>query len=202
MQLTYTRRGISVAAVCAMAMLASALADPLRAQQAASGSSYDGPLWAGLFAAAMAIVFSAPLQALIPSFCAGFVARIARDWLVHIGASQNLATLAAAAAVVIVVAATLVRRPGISPIVVLSGFVPLGAAKPFFAAIVGFLKISSLKGDALAAAPVALISNISIVFTTTLAIALGAALGVMIIQTLRFGREITTSAGSGQHLVR
>jgi len=156
----------------------------------------DG-LWAGLFAAAMAIVFSAPLQAMIPSFCAGFIARVARDWLMHIGVSQTLATLAAAAAVVIVVAATLIRRPGISPIVMLSGFVPLGAAKPFFAAIVGFLKISSLKDEALAAASVAIVSNISIVFTTTLAIALGTALGVMVIHVLRFARKMTTGVTAG-----
>jgi hypothetical protein len=142
-------------------------------------------LWSGLLAAAVAIIFSAPLQALIPSFGGGFIARFARDGLMHAGASEALATLAAAAAVVIVVT-TLVRisRPGVSPIVVLSGFAPLGAAKPLFAAIIGMLKISSLKNDALTVAPAQLISNISIVFTTTLAIALGAGLGVMITRVL------------------
>ena len=151
-------------------------------------------LWTGAFAATFAIVFSAPLQAVVPSFCAGFVARIARDWLMHFGVSQTLATLAAAAAVVIVVEVTLVRRPGISPIVMLSGLVPLGAAKAFFAAIIGFLKISTLKGEALAAAPAALLSNMSTLFKTTLAIALGAALGVAIIHSLKSAREMITGA--------
>jgi uncharacterized membrane protein YjjB (DUF3815 family) len=151
-------------------------------------------LWTGAFAATFAIVFSAPLQAVVPSFCAGFFARITRDWLAHFGVSQTLATLAASAAVVIVVTVTLIRRPGFSPIVMLSGLVPLGAAKAFFTAIIGFLKISTLKGEALAVAPVSLLSNLSILFKTTLAIALGAALGVVIIQSLKSAREMITGA--------
>jgi hypothetical protein len=156
-------------------------------------------LWSGLLAAAVAIVFSAPLQALIPSFCGGVIARVARDGLMQTGVSQTLATLAAAAAVVIVVAPLIrLRLAGLSPIVILSSFVPLGAAKPFFAAIIGVLKISSLKGEALAAAPVALISNVSIVFKTTLAIALGVALGAMIILAVRCARERSIGATAEQ----
>lgn len=101
----------------------------------------DG-LWSGLLAAAIAIIFSVPLQALLPSFFGGFIARVARDGLMtHAGVSQSLATLLAAAAVVIVVAPLVrVRQPGISPIVILSSYVPLGAAKAFFAATAGMLK--------------------------------------------------------------
>jgi hypothetical protein len=69
---------------------------------------------------------------------------------------------------------------------------------PLFAAIIGVLTISSLKGAALAAAPVALISNISVVFNTTLAIALGASLRVMIIQAVKFPNEMNTGATSEQ----
>jgi uncharacterized membrane protein YjjB (DUF3815 family) len=146
-------------------------------------------LWTGAFAATFAIVFSAPLQAVVPSFCAGFFARVARDWLMGLGVSQALATLIASAAVVTVVRLTLLRRPGFSPIVVLSGLVPLGAATAFFAAIIGFLKIPSLTGEALANAPVELLSNMSALFKTTLAIVLGAALGAAMIRSLRSARD-------------
>lgn len=146
-------------------------------------------LWTGAFSAAFAILFSAPLQAMAPSFAAGFVARVIRDWLMQLDVSQTLATLAAASAVVIVVAIAVRRRPGFSPIVMLSGLVPLGAAKAFFAAIIGFLKLSSLKGEALAGAPAELFTNVSLLFKTTLAIVLGAALGAAIVQCLTSARD-------------
>jgi len=143
----------------------------------------DG-LWAALFAMAMAVVLSAPLQGLFPSFCGGFVARFTRDVLIGWGAGENLAVLIAAAAVVIA-AGGLIRRPGVSPMVMVSALIPLGAARAFFAAIVGFLQITSLKGEALAGAPLALISNLSKVFTTTSAIAVGVSMGVLIVRFVR-----------------
>jgi uncharacterized membrane protein YjjB (DUF3815 family) len=155
-------------------------------------------LWTGAFAATFAIVFSAPLQALVPSFFAGFFARVIRDSLMGFDMSQALATLVASAAVVIVVRLTLIRRPGFSPIVVLSGLVPLGAATAFFAAIIGFLKLPSLTGEALASAPVELLSNMSALFKTTLAIVLGAALGAGMVRSMKSVRD--WSAGTaGDH---
>lgn len=112
------------------------------------------------------------------------------------GISQILATVIAAALVVIT-AAALVRRPGVSPIVVLSGLIPLGAAGAFFNAIVGFLRISSLSADALAGAPVVLVSNLSKVFTTTLAIAVGAWVGFIIAQVFEGEDEADTVEVSG-----
>jgi len=155
----------------------------------------DG-LWSALLAASIAIIFAAPFDALLPSFFGGFIARFARDGLMQAGASQTLATLTAAAAVVIVVALMVrARRPGLSPIVILSSFVPLGAAKAFFLAVIGLLQITSLQGEALAAAPVALLTNLSIVFKTTLAIAIGAALGALVVQAVSArGRNIGTEA--------
>jgi hypothetical protein len=64
------------------------------------------------------------------------------------------------------------------------GIIPLGAAGALFRAIVGFLEVSSLKGEGLSA-PVALISNLSIVFTTTCAIAVGAWTGYLLGQSRR-----------------
>jgi uncharacterized membrane protein YjjB (DUF3815 family) len=140
-------------------------------------------LWAGIFSAGMAVVFSTPSWALVPSFCCGFIARVVRDLLMGWGASQNLATFVAAAVVIFIVV-SLVRRPGVSPIVMLAGVIPLGAAGALFRAIVGFLEISSLKGEG-PSAPVALISNLSIVFTTTCAIAVGAWTGYLFGQSVR-----------------
>jgi uncharacterized membrane protein YjjB (DUF3815 family) len=140
-------------------------------------------LWAAIFSAGMAIVFSTPSWALVPSFCCGFIARLVRDVLMGWGASQNLATFLAAA-VVIFIAVSFVRRPGVSPIVMLAGIIPLGAAGALFRAIVGFLQITSLKGEGLGA-PVTLISNLSILFTTTTAIAVGAWIGYLLGQSVR-----------------
>jgi uncharacterized membrane protein YjjB (DUF3815 family) len=140
-------------------------------------------MWAAIFAAGMAVVFSAPYWALVPSFCCGFIARLVRDLLMGWGANQNLATLVAAA-LVIFIAVIFVRRPGVSPIVMLAGIIPLGAAGALFRAIVGFLQITSLKGEGLGA-PVTLISNLSILFTTTTAIAVGAWIGYLLGQSVR-----------------
>ncbi len=142
-------------------------------------------VWAGLLSGACVILFSAPIQVLAAAAGAGFMARILRDALMqHAGASQALATFAAAAAVVIVMRTLIqIRRPGVSPVVVLSGLVPLGAAKSFFEAIVGLVRAPLLTGDALTAAQSAIVSNLSAVFTMTLALALGAAVGALITET-------------------
>jgi uncharacterized membrane protein YjjB (DUF3815 family) len=145
-------------------------------------------LWAAIFSAGMAIVFSTPSWALGPSFCCGFIARLVRDLLTGWGASQNLATFVAAALVIFIVV-SLVRRPGVSPIVMLAGIIPLGAAGALFRAIVGFLEVSSLKGEGLSS-PVALISNLSVLFTTTTAIAVGAWIGYLTGQSVRRDRSI------------
>jgi uncharacterized membrane protein YjjB (DUF3815 family) len=145
-------------------------------------------LWAAIYAAGMAVVFSAPYWALVPSFCGGFIAHLVRDLLMGWGVNQNLATLVAAALVVFI-AVSLVRRPGVSPIVMLAGIIPLGAAGALFRAIVLFLQISSLKGEG-PSVPVALISNLSILFTTTTAIAVGAWIGYLLGQSVRRGQFV------------
>jgi hypothetical protein len=103
----------------------------------------------------MAVVFSTPSWALVPSFCCGFIARVGSRSADGLGASQNLATFLAAA-LVLFIAVRFVRRPGVSPIVMVAGVIPLGAAGVLLRAIVGFLQVLSLKGEGLSA-PVALI---------------------------------------------
>jgi uncharacterized membrane protein YjjB (DUF3815 family) len=128
--------------------------------------------WAALFAAAMSIIFAAPSRALLPSFFAGFIARVSRDALIAAGADASLATLIAAALVGLVGEA-LVRRHIGSPVVVVSALVPLGAALPLFRVIVDFLRIPSMAAAKLAVLPQAMLSDLSKVFTTTAAIGLG-----------------------------
>ncbi len=134
-------------------------------------------IWAGLFAGAMSIVFSAPYSALFLSFCGGFVGRLVRDILLQQGASAAVATLIAAA-MVVMVAALMRRRPGISPVIIVSGTLPLGAAGAFARAIVDFLRISSLTDQKASAVPLALVSDLSTVFKTTVAIGIGISVAV------------------------
>lgn len=135
----------------------------------------DG-LWAGLFSLAMAAVFSAPYYALIPSFCCGFLDRVARDVLMGWGVAQAPA-VAAAAALTVILAVVLVRRSTVPPVVMVSGLLPLGAAGSFFAAIGDFLRVGSVTGGAAVTVPLDLVLKLSMVFTTTLAIAAGAWVG-------------------------
>ena len=157
-----------------------------------------GGLWSGILSLAIAVLFSAPISALLPSFGGGLIARVALDGLMAAGASRPLATAVAAAAVVIVVVPVFsVRQPGVSPVVILSSFVPLGAAKAFFAAIDVSLRMTSLKGEAMTVAAATLISNGSIVFWTTLAIALGASVGGLFLEAVAFVREMSTATTEG-----
>jgi uncharacterized membrane protein YjjB (DUF3815 family) len=140
--------------------------------------------WAGLFAAAMSVIFVAPLRALLPSFVAGFVARLARDALVAAGVDMILATLVGAALVGLVGEA-MIRRRMASPVVVVSALVPLGAALPLFRLIVDFLRIPSMPAAKLALLPEGMLSNLSKVFTTTAAIGLGVSLAIYGVRAMR-----------------
>ena len=68
-------------------------------------------------------------------------------------------------------------RPGLAPVVLVSSLLPLGAAKPFFAAIIALMRAPSLKPDDIAAAPAALMSDVSVVFSLTSGLRLEFAVG-------------------------
>jgi uncharacterized membrane protein YjjB (DUF3815 family) len=127
-------------------------------------------LWAGLFAGGMGILLTAPPRFIAPAFLSGFAGRFARDVFMSWGMSQNWST-AVAAAMVVLVAVAVIRRHVISPVVLVSGVLPLGAAVAMFNTIIELMKVSSLKGEALSASSVALSANTGKVFTTSLAIA-------------------------------
>jgi len=141
-------------------------------------------LWAAVFATGFGVILTTPPRALIACFACGFTGRCLRDVLMGWGVSQNWSTVIAAA-VLVVVAVTIVQRRSISPVVLICGVLPLGAAVAMFNAIIELMKVSSLKGDALAAASIALSANFGKAFTGTLAIALGLAAGIAVVRLIK-----------------
>jgi uncharacterized membrane protein YjjB (DUF3815 family) len=145
-------------------------------------------LWAGLFAASQAVLLSAPARAIAPSFFCGLAGRFVRDLLVAWGVSQNWSTVVGATAVVLT-AVAFTRRQVVAPVILIGGVLPLGASVAMFNAIVEMMKASSLRGEALGAATVAMTSNVCKVFTTTLAIAVGLGVGIAITRCLKRGEQ-------------
>ena len=141
-------------------------------------------LWAALSATGTGILLTAPLRYLIPTFLCGFAARFVRDALMGWGMGPTGSTVVAAA-VVVVIAVTIVDRHKISPVVLISGVLPLGAAVAMFNMILDLIKVSSLTGEALNAASVSLIANTGRAFAGTLAIALGLGAGFAIVRLFK-----------------
>ncbi|RYG02504.1 MAG: hypothetical protein EON94_05760 [Caulobacteraceae bacterium] len=136
-------------------------------------------LWAGLFAIGLAAMLTAPVRYLLPSFFCAFIGRAVRDILTDQGMSVNWATVLAATAVVLV-AVLLTRRNMVSPVVLICGVLPLGAAVAMFNLIFALMQLSTAKADALNEASLALGANVGKVFVTSLAIALGLGAGLAI----------------------
>ena len=141
-------------------------------------------LWAALFATGFGVLLTTPARALVSCFVCGFMGRFVRDVCMGWGLSQNWAT-AVAAAVVVLLAVAIVGHHAISPVVLICGVLPLGAAVAMFNMILDLMKVSSSSGETLSAASVALIANTGKVFTGTLAIALGLGAGMAIVQFVR-----------------
>lgn len=148
-------------------------------------------LWGGLFASGLAVSLTAPVRYLVPTFFCGFLGRGARDACVAWGLSYNWATVIAAAAVVLV-ASAIVRGHRVSPVVLICAVLPLGASVAMFHVIFGLMRVSSLQGEALTEASVALLSNLGKLFTGSLALALGLVAGIAIVRF--FKREEAISA--------
>ena len=140
--------------------------------------------WAGLFATGLAGMLSAPIAYLIPSFVCGFAGRCVRDIGVAGGLSLNWATVIAAVMVVLI-AAAIIRRRTVSPVVLICGVLPLGAAVAMFNLIFALIRVSASKGDALSAASAALNVNFGKVFITSLSIVVGLGAGVAIARLFR-----------------
>jgi uncharacterized membrane protein YjjB (DUF3815 family) len=143
-------------------------------------------IWAGLFAAALAVVLTAPPQAIVPSLLCGFAARLIRNVLVGWGLSSSTAVVVAAAACVLLGLALTSRRRSFSVIAIVTGVLPLGAAVALFNSIKGILNMSGLKEQALVTASAQLSANLSAVFTTTFAMVLGIGVGFLIARLFKW----------------
>lgn len=142
--------------------------------------------WAGLFACGWAVLLTAPPRFIAPAFVGGFAARFTLEALTSWGLNQNWSTVVAAA-IVVLIAAAIVRRDAVSPVVMITGVLPLGAVVAMFYSSILLMKVSLLTGEALSGAVVELVANLGKMFTTTLAIALGLGAGL---EVMRYcGRE-------------
>ena len=146
-------------------------------------------LWAGLFAAGLAAVLTAPPRFLLPTFVCGFVGCAVRDAGVSLGLNVNWATVIAAA-VLFLVALALIRRRTVSPAVLVCAVIPLGAAVAMFNLIFAVMRVSTASGDSLAEASISLSANLGKVFATSLAIAVGLAAGMTVSGLSRRGETV------------
>lgn len=78
----------------------------------------------------------------------------------------------------VLVAVLLTRRNMVSPVVLICGVLPPGAAVAMFNLIFALMQLSTAKADALNKASLALAANVGKVFVTSLAIALGLGAGL------------------------
>jgi hypothetical protein len=145
-------------------------------------------VWSALVAAGLACNYTAPARYLVATALCGFVGRLVRDVGVAWSLNHNWAT-ATASMVVVLVAVSLIRRHTVSPVVLIAAVMPLGAALAMFNLIFALMQVSTLHGQALSEATVALSANLGRLFTTSLAIALGLGAGMVIVRLCRRGES-------------
>jgi uncharacterized membrane protein YjjB (DUF3815 family) len=143
----------------------------------------DG-FWAGSFALALGVLFTAPRGYAPSLFLCGLAGRVVRELLTSVGMAPSWATVLAAISVVLV-AVVMTRRHAVSPVVLVSAVLPLGGAASMFHGIVAVVRITSLQGDALAVASGTLVADMSRAFTITLAMALGLGSGMALVRFLK-----------------
>ena len=148
-------------------------------------------LWAGVSAAAIALLLTAPPGHLASAFLCGAAARFVRDSAVASGLSTAAAT-AIAAGVVVLVAVTVLRGHAVSPVVLITGVLPLLANLTIIDSIVRLMGVASLEGAALERATGGLASNVAKVFVNIIAIAAGLSAGLVLVRLIR--REKAWSA--------
>ena len=94
---------------------------------------------------------------------------------------QNWATVIAAAVVVLARGGDPPAPDGL-PVVLICGVLPLGSAVAMFNLIFALMQVSTVTGEALGGASVALSANLGKVFTASLAIALGLGAGMALVR--------------------
>lgn len=141
-------------------------------------------LFAGLFSCSLGFLFTAPPRAAASTFVCGAAGRLVRGVLMGWGLSQNWSTLVAAA-VIVLVAVAIIREHVVSPVILVSGVIPLGASVAMFNIIIELMKVSALQGEALNASSIALSANMGKLVITSLAIALGLGVGMVVVRLVK-----------------
>lgn len=145
----------------------------------------ENSLWAAFFATGLGVLFTAPPRYLPAAFVCGFLGRGVRDLCITVDMNVNWATVISSTFVVLV-ALVFTRGRTVSPVVLICGVLPLGAAVPMFDLIFALMKVSSAKGAAAVdQASLAVSTNAGKVFATSLAIALGLAAGIAVQRVLQ-----------------
>jgi uncharacterized membrane protein YjjB (DUF3815 family) len=139
--------------------------------------------FAGVYSCCLAFTMTAPTRFIPNAFICGMTGRFLRDALQASGFAPNWST-AAAAFVVVMVSMLFIRGHDVSPVVLISGVIPLGASTAMFHVLFGLMKLSAAKEN-LPALSVALTQNMSKVAITSLAIAVGLGAGLTLVQVLR-----------------
>ena len=143
----------------------------------------DG-LAAASFAGGLALLLTAPPRYLFPAFLCGGVGRLARDQFVSWGVSSNWSTFIASG-IVVLLATAVMRRHKVSPAVLISAVLPLGAATAIFNMLFSLMQMPALSGEELNKAAIAFAANSSKAFMTTLAVALGMCSGLVIVRAFQ-----------------
>lgn len=142
---------------------------------------------AGVSAGCMTILMTAPFRYAGPAVVCGLSGRLIRDLLLAAAVSPPVSTLAATTAVVLL-AVALAHGKEVSPVVVITGILPLGASLSMFQTVVYVLRLPSRTGAAATETSMELITTLSRVVTTSMAIALGLVVGIAVARALhRFG---------------
>jgi uncharacterized membrane protein YjjB (DUF3815 family) len=146
-------------------------------------------LWAALFATGLAVIYTAPARYLVPTFLCGLIGSAVRDGCVTAGINQHGATVMAAA-VVVVVAAAIIRRHTVSPVVLVCAVLPLGGTVAIFNLLLGLMEVSSVTGEALNDASVAVITNFGKALAASLSIVIGISAGLAIARLFSWDRAV------------
>ena len=152
-----------------------------------TGLLVDG-LWAALFAGAFGILLTTPPGDVLPCVLAGFIGRVVVGGAGWLGATASWSTVLATVAGGVV--ASLQRRGSKqAPVAIVCGVIPLGAAVDVFRTIVGLLRLPAVEGAGLEASAVELVVDGARAFTTTLAIAVGIASGMVLLRVGQLRRR-------------
>lgn len=133
--------------------------------------------WVGLFSGGLCILLTAPVKFIFPGFLCGFTGRLVLMLLMNYGVSQNFSTVVATCIIVLLIR-FIIRRDQVSPVVLISGILPLGPTVAVINAMVELMKVSSLKGEMLTLSTVALTANMGKVFTVSISIVVGLVAGI------------------------